>query len=245
MDGACAYEQKTVIHELTQGIQMAKQLRVNMNSAEARDFLIQKILSSYENALFLLKSGESSGQPWSTVQPSPNFPKSSISLGSPQSGEFEFDQFDHTFIHQNTQNVVSNKGKFPLPPRSPEKHDIKPTHHYPYHHQLSPPNPNELLSIFSSNHSVNMGASVPSPFDFPSSPSGFMEDNQFIQLPNNYDNELLQVYSPPFISPSTSESNHFSEWGSSASLDFAADVAADVDLDFNFNNFLLDGYSDR
>lgn len=100
MESACVYEQTTVIHELTQGIQMAKQLRLNLNSAEVRESLIRKILSSYDKALFVLKSGS---QPQGSYKlPESSLPKSSISTPSPQSVEFEFG-FD--------QNVVSKKRK--------------------------------------------------------------------------------------------------------------------------------------
>ncbi|XP_071707368.1 uncharacterized protein [Rutidosis leptorrhynchoides] len=220
-----------VIHELNQGIQMAKQLRVNLNSAEVREYLIHKILSSYENALIILKSGDSSGQPWATTHTSPNFTNSSTSTGSLKSGEHNFDPFEQPFIYHNAQNVASNNSSpFPLPRHSPKKLDPKPTHH---HQHESPLNSYEIISNTSSDHSVNTCARVPSPFDFPSTPLGFMEDYQQTQyFPNQFDDQMLQVYSPPFISPSISESNYFSEWGSSSSLDFAADA----DLDFNFDN---------
>ncbi|KAK9065195.1 hypothetical protein SSX86_016578 [Deinandra increscens subsp. villosa] len=93
MDGACVYEEKTVIHGLTQGIQMAEQLRANMHSAEARDLLMQKILSAYDNALFVLKSRNTAGQPLAPALPAASPPKeSSISIGSPGSEGFKFDQ---------------------------------------------------------------------------------------------------------------------------------------------------------
>ncbi|KAI3522490.1 hypothetical protein L1887_00316 [Cichorium endivia] len=69
---------------------MAKQLRLNLNSAEAREFLIQKILSSYEKALFVLQSG---GQLRAGPLPGSSPPESLSSTGSQQSTEFEFDQF--------------------------------------------------------------------------------------------------------------------------------------------------------
>lgn len=103
MESACVYEQKTVINELNQGIQMAKQLRVHLNSAEAREFLIHKILLSYENALFLLNSGGSVGLRQATTMPTTSLAESSISIGS---GGFEFDQ---PFFNQQGQNVVSRK----------------------------------------------------------------------------------------------------------------------------------------
>ncbi|GKF83797.1 hypothetical protein Tco_0248695, partial [Tanacetum coccineum] len=106
MESACIYGQKTVMNELTQGIEMAKQLRFHLNSAEARQFFIQKILSSYENALFGLTSGEFSRQPWETSLGAPSLPESSTSTQSPQCGKFEFDQ---PHIYQHSQNAVSKK----------------------------------------------------------------------------------------------------------------------------------------
>nr|WCL15223.1 WRKY7833 [Atractylodes chinensis] len=304
MDSACVFEQKTVIHELTQGIQMAKQLRANLDSAEARDFLIHKILSSYENALSVLKTDDSATarMPWPSSLPPPTLSESS---GSPQSGQFEFDQ---PFIDQQGQNVVSKKrkastawedqvricsdiglegntndgyswrkygqkdilgAKFPRsyyrctyrkaqnclatkqvqrtdedptvfeiaykgkhtcnhgaqsgppPPPSPDKHEINPTHH----HQPSSSNPSEMLSNLRSNLSVN---TLDSTFSFPSTPFGFLEDYQQLDFPNHFDAELLQGYSPPFIS----ESNYLTDWGS---LNFPTDPA-DVVPNFKFND---------
>lgn len=232
MDRTCFYEQKTVIHELTQGIQMAKKLRVNLNSAEAREFLIQKILSSYENALSVLRLGNSTEQPLVTTQPATSLPESTISIGSSRSREFEFDCFDQSFFNQQSQNMVSKKRKFPPPPPLPEKHNKKPCQH----HQLSPTNPNEMLSNIGSNLSVNTSATVSPTFSFPSTPFGFMEDYQQLNFQNLFDDEPLQVCSPPFISPGTSESNYFSELGSSTSLDYAADPAEDINPDFIFNS---------
>lgn len=51
-------EQKSLIDELTQGRELARQLQVHINmpssSPETRDFLVQKILVSYEKSLALL-----------------------------------------------------------------------------------------------------------------------------------------------------------------------------------------------
>ncbi|XP_076895088.1 putative WRKY transcription factor 41 [Bidens hawaiensis] len=89
MDTACAnYEDKAAIHELTQGLQTAQQLRASPHSPEARDLFIQKILSSYNNALFLLRS--------------------SISFGSPGSEEIKFDP---PFSSQQGENIISKKRK--------------------------------------------------------------------------------------------------------------------------------------
>ena len=113
MESACVYDQPKVISELTQGIQSAKELRVNLNAPQARHFLIQKILSSYENALSVLKSGEYSGQAQAAFLPAINLPEPPKSIGSTQCGEFEFDQFGgQPFTYQQDQNVVSTKRYF-------------------------------------------------------------------------------------------------------------------------------------
>ncbi|KAM0046009.1 putative transcription factor WRKY family [Helianthus debilis subsp. tardiflorus] len=331
MDSACVYEEKTVIHELTKGLQMAEQLRVNLYSPEARDYFIQMILSSYNNALFALQAGV--GQPLTPALPTPRLPGSSISFGSPGSGEnvISRKRYFHILIfslpplycvkctsckyipflfghrkgsptwedevricsdnglegntddgynwrkygqkdiqgakfprsyyrcsYRNSQNCfatkqvqrkdedptefeIAYKGKHtcnhstsPSPPPSPKKYEIKPTHHQ----QLSPPSPGEMLSNLKANLSVktsDLGGdsdAVSSLFSFPSTSSGFNEDHHQLHFPNYFDDELLQVYSPTFISPVTSESNIFSEWGSSQSLNFLADV----DTDFEFSS---------
>lgn len=280
MDSACVYEQQTAINELTQGIQMAKELRANLRSAEARQFFIQKILSSYENALSALKSSDPTAQPWGTALPAQSLPDSSISNASQQSGEFEADQ---SFFDHQGQNVVSRKRKgltawededrmctdnnvlemayygkracnqgaglaaSPPPPSSPEKYEIKPTHNHQLYHDLTLPVPSEALSNLKANLSVNtsdFSTIVPSIFSIPSTPFGFMEDFQPNHFLNYVDDELLQVYSPPFISPDTSESNYLPEWGSSHSLDFSAEPAH-VDPDFqSSNSFFLDKNDD-
>ncbi|KAL4592764.1 hypothetical protein LXL04_005768 [Taraxacum kok-saghyz] len=89
MESACVYDETTVIHELTQGIKMAEQLTLNLNSPETREFLIKNILSSYDKALFILKSG---GHPRASPLPESSPPKSPISTSSHQSTDFEFDE---------------------------------------------------------------------------------------------------------------------------------------------------------
>ncbi|KAJ9188297.1 hypothetical protein P3X46_003667 [Hevea brasiliensis] len=60
MEKAMDGEQKTLIAELTQGKELAEQLRKHLNSIsspETRQFLVEKILSSYEKALSMLNWG--------------------------------------------------------------------------------------------------------------------------------------------------------------------------------------------
>lgn len=57
-NNSCRLEQRTLMNELIQGMELAKQLRLNLSaqsSAETREFLLQKILSSYEKALMILQ----------------------------------------------------------------------------------------------------------------------------------------------------------------------------------------------
>ncbi|CAI9288998.1 unnamed protein product [Lactuca saligna] len=307
MESACVYEQTTVVHELTQGIEMAKQLRLNLDSAEAREFLIEKILSSYDKALFVLKSA---GQPArASPLPESSLPKSSITTSSPQSTECEFEfgqnvaskkrkastpwENEVKILTDNEIEGNANDGyswrkygqkdilgaKFPRsyykcsyrkvqkclatkqvqktdkdptvfeityrgihtcngvaqsalpPPPSPEKHEIKPTHH----HQLTTPNAGENFSNPGANLTVNtwdLGCTLPSSNSIPTTVFEF-NDNVFhpLNFPNHFDEELLQGYSPSFISPATSASNYFTDWASSSSLDYPKD-AADLYPDF-------------
>lgn len=78
--------EKTLANELVQGMEMAKQLRVHMGSTttsiETRDFLVQRILASYEKALLMVNVGGSI--PASGILESP------LSInGSPRSEDFD------------------------------------------------------------------------------------------------------------------------------------------------------------
>ncbi|XP_027085591.1 probable WRKY transcription factor 53 [Coffea arabica] len=91
MEYGSSWDYYTLVNELTQGMEQAKQLRVHLSSGymEPQDLLLQRILSSYEKALSILKwnGGGSVGQ----SQPTPlasGAPESSISVeGSPQNEE--------------------------------------------------------------------------------------------------------------------------------------------------------------
>lgn len=157
--------------------------------------------------------------------------------------------FESAFMEKRACNNGAHYMTTALPPPSPEIHEIKSTHQYNHYHQpqLSPPNPPEMIPCYLktnpsfNNWHLDNGATVPPSFSFPSAQVGFMEDYQQLEIPNNIEDELLQVFSPPFISPVTSESNYTTDWGSSPSNDFPADPE-DVFPDFIFNNsFLSDG----
>ncbi|XP_028087006.1 probable WRKY transcription factor 41 [Camellia sinensis] len=102
MDSGLKLEQKSLINELTQGMEIAKQLRFHLNSAssaENRQLLLQRILSSYEKSLLILKSSA----------PTTGMTESSISGdGSPRSEDCNGGGFKD---HHQDQNVVSKKRK--------------------------------------------------------------------------------------------------------------------------------------
>ncbi|KAL3645738.1 WRKY transcription [Castilleja foliolosa] len=87
-----SWEYNTLINELTQGMENAKQLRFHLcatsaSEVEARDLLLQRVLSSYENALSILnRNGSSSDRQAQIVGPMSGGPELSISAdGSPRS----------------------------------------------------------------------------------------------------------------------------------------------------------------
>jgi hypothetical protein len=87
MELSMEWEHKTLISELTQGKELAKQLSNHLNpsaSLEARQFLVDKILSSYEKALSMLNWGA-----LATDQPKPTIgtvePLHSFANSSPRS----------------------------------------------------------------------------------------------------------------------------------------------------------------
>ncbi|XVF13000.1 hypothetical protein REPUB_Repub08aG0169300 [Reevesia pubescens] len=86
-------EHGTLISELIQGMELAKQLRMNLGTAssvESRDMLAQKILSSFEKALQILKFSWPMGQPQQNVGPISGVPESPLSInGSPQCDDLD------------------------------------------------------------------------------------------------------------------------------------------------------------
>ncbi|XP_030966941.1 probable WRKY transcription factor 53 [Quercus lobata] len=89
---AMEWEQKTLISELNQGKELAKQLMNHLNpssSHETCEFLIEKILSSYEKALSMINWGACVEEPKSTINnlESP----SSFAITSPRSEGYDQD----------------------------------------------------------------------------------------------------------------------------------------------------------
>lgn len=96
-----------IINELTQGMELAKQLKSILNSdasPEEKYFLIQAIIASYDRALVMVKWGDSGGQTPPLAPLMLSQPESSVSIDeSPGSGEY-----DQPFDNQD-QKVVSKK----------------------------------------------------------------------------------------------------------------------------------------
>ncbi|XP_011022522.1 PREDICTED: probable WRKY transcription factor 41 [Populus euphratica] len=109
MESGWCWEQQTLIAELVQGMELAKQLRAHLNatsSVEGRDELLQRILASYERALLILNWGGSMGQPQS-VGVSAGVPESPISIN----GSSRSDEFDGGVKDNQGYNEASKKRK--------------------------------------------------------------------------------------------------------------------------------------
>ncbi|XP_050228922.1 probable WRKY transcription factor 53 [Mercurialis annua] len=108
MESSLSWEQQTLIRELIEGMELAKQLRVHLNSTasvETGDCLIQRILTSYEKSLLILNWSGSlcqqqnavtvSGTRGNVTTAGGGVPESPMSVnGSPRSDEFDG-------VHQN------------------------------------------------------------------------------------------------------------------------------------------------
>uniref|UniRef100_A0A2P2KF72 WRKY transcription factor n=2 Tax=Rhizophora mucronata TaxID=61149 RepID=A0A2P2KF72_RHIMU len=109
MENGWNWEQKTLINELSQGMELAKQLQLHLiaaSSVEARDHLLQRILSSYERSLLILNCSGSTVHP-QTVRLTVGVPESPLSInGSPRS-----DDFDRGLKDNLSHNDASKKRK--------------------------------------------------------------------------------------------------------------------------------------
>lgn len=100
-----------IINEITQGMELAKQLKSILSSEsslETKQVLIQGIIASYDRALFMVNFAHSGGQtPPLTPPLAPPMlsqPESSVSIDeSPQSGDYQI------YDDQHDQKVVSKK----------------------------------------------------------------------------------------------------------------------------------------
>nr|WGV38258.1 WRKY [Loropetalum chinense var. rubrum] len=111
MEKSREWEQQTLINELSQGRELAKQLKNHLNpssSHETRKFLVEKILSSYEKALSVLKwghgfAGDQPRQPTtaSGVLDSP----SHVPGSSPRSEGSDHDNKDHIDVYKRRKTL--------------------------------------------------------------------------------------------------------------------------------------------
>lgn len=86
--GGSSYEQDSLVSELMHGIELAQQLKANMGT-QGTEMLAEKIRSSFEKALLILKWSGSMGQSNHLVVPTSTIPASPISVvGSPKSDDF-------------------------------------------------------------------------------------------------------------------------------------------------------------
>lgn len=88
MENASNWEKNTIANELIQGMEVARQLKFHLSSStsspETQQRLLQRILSSYDNALLLLNWNESSAVQPQAVPAMVSVPHSPISTdGSP------------------------------------------------------------------------------------------------------------------------------------------------------------------
>ncbi|KAL7214152.1 hypothetical protein ACSBR1_026551 [Camellia fascicularis] len=99
MENSPGWEQKTLINELAQGKELAKQLQNNLTSSshETCELLIHNILNSYDKALSMLKwNGSVAGEPQLTGAAMGITSESPRSLcGSPHSEDSDRDLKDH------------------------------------------------------------------------------------------------------------------------------------------------------
>lgn len=100
MENGWSWEQKPLIGELIQGMELVKQLReqvsITSSSTETTETLLQRILASYEKALMILRWSGSLGQTQTAAGVTAGFPGSPISVnGSLGSNEFDKGLKDH------------------------------------------------------------------------------------------------------------------------------------------------------
>ncbi|MCD7458850.1 transcription factor [Datura stramonium] len=100
MDCSFNWEYKTLVNELTRGIEHAKQLKAYLSSvastSENQELLLQKILSSYEQSLLILKWTDSTVQSPKPLPLTCGAIESSVSFGgSPRSDDKKRSFKDH------------------------------------------------------------------------------------------------------------------------------------------------------
>ncbi|KAH9619173.1 hypothetical protein KSS87_012613 [Heliosperma pusillum] len=108
LSGCSNYEQDTLVSELTQGMELANQLKAHMGVQGGSGMLAEKIHASFEKALLILKWSGSMEQSYQNVVPSSTIPASPISVaGSPKSSE----DLNQGFANQQDSKDFSKKRK--------------------------------------------------------------------------------------------------------------------------------------
>lgn len=105
MDTGLKWQQKTLVNELTQGMELAKQLKIHLSPSsmsQTQEFLVHKIVASFEKALLIVKWSGPVENP-QPVAPS-SAPQSPLSVnGSPRTVSEDFDKGckDHHQEHKD------------------------------------------------------------------------------------------------------------------------------------------------
>lgn len=104
MENELSWEQNSLMRELIQGMEVARRLKTDLrtpSSAETRELLMQRILSSYEKALLILRWNASNSKPLPTAGWSPESP---ISVNaSPLREDVDGDLKDHPELKQDSK----------------------------------------------------------------------------------------------------------------------------------------------
>ncbi|CAI9094284.1 OLC1v1029996C1 [Oldenlandia corymbosa var. corymbosa] len=108
MEYGSNWDYYTLINELTQGMEQAKQLRVRLSSAstETQELLLQRILSSYEKALLILKWNGTVGQSAVSKQQQQQQPQAS---GAPESSSVSVDCSPRNENQKDYQDVSKKR----------------------------------------------------------------------------------------------------------------------------------------
>lgn len=105
MDTGLKWQQKTLVNELTQGMELTKQLKIHLSPSsmsQTQEFLVHKIVASFEKALLIVKWSGPVENP-QPVAPS-SAPQSPLSVnGSPRTVSEDFDKGckDHHQEHKD------------------------------------------------------------------------------------------------------------------------------------------------
>ena len=117
METGLKLERRTLVDELTQGMDLAKQLKVHLNPSsmsQTQELLVQKIVASFEKALWILKfSGPVENPQPVPAAPSAPPPESPLSVnGSPRTVSEDFDKGFKDHQHQEHRDFSKKRCGF-------------------------------------------------------------------------------------------------------------------------------------